>query len=253
MKRTMVGTVFGLFVSALGATGCLTGGSMTETFRARIANGCKTEQECEELVREAESKLVACQARFVKFVDACDEQSRARDEATASKRSEHEERSAREQRAAQLELSKREAEAREVARLAAEEAQRREAALAAEAERTSCAADREARMRAVKTFNDQMDLKDAAHEWWYDHCKSIDNSVAVTRVVQDSRGEYHWVEGRDRGVDIVCDAKTPPAIAQARKLVVKFPDEIRQRNVMCQRWDADAEENPRSPSTPLGF
>ena len=75
-----------------------------------------------------------------------------------------------------------------------------------------CADTREVRMRYLVAFMAREDHINELRQWESDHCKHVDNSVAVIRTVQDSNGEYHTVEGRDRGVDYTCNAALPAEI-----------------------------------------
>lgn len=72
-----------------------------------------------------------------------------------------------------------------------------------------CADTRAERIAEMTKRLESIRHKAELQAWEGAHCKWVDNAKAVVRVLQDSRGEYHTVEGNDRGVDRVCDAKPP--------------------------------------------
>jgi hypothetical protein len=93
-------------------------------------------------------------------------------------------------------------------------------------------------MASLDRFNSLM-------SWENDHCKMVDNSRAVVRVRQDSGGEYHAYEGRDRGVDRICDAKLPKDLEHtwARNIpVYKSTIDFRDCRVKDLRESAVARE-----------
>ncbi len=173
-------------------------------------------------------------------------QPKTSDDAQAERRAEYKTSSAERERLG------REAEAQRVAALEARDRarlQERESALAQRREQAAkavdadCSSDRDARMREVQRREDSIAHVNELIQWEIDHCKSVDNSKAVVRTVQDSRGVYHMVEGRDRGVDRVCDAKPPAEIAKvpADSLpIYRLSAPILDRNDQCRTSDEGA-------------
>lgn len=78
----------------------------------------------------------------------------------------------------------------------------------------ACAMSRDERMRELADYLKRRQRVEELQAWESEHCKIVDKSKPVVRKVQDSNGEYHWIEGRDRGVDRVCNATPPAAIRQ---------------------------------------
>ncbi len=74
-----------------------------------------------------------------------------------------------------------------------------------EANRPDCEGAKEAR----EAFHSARDHKYELQEWENTHCKWVDRSTPVTRRVQDSRGEWHLVEGRSEGTKRECNAPLP--------------------------------------------
>jgi hypothetical protein len=114
-------------------------------------------------------------------------------------------------------------------------------------EEADCASDRPERMQEVKRRDESLAHVNELIQWEIDHCKSVDSSKPVTRFVQDGRGEYHTVAGRDRGVDRVCDAKLPAEIAKgpAGSLpVYRIPKAVEKRIDHCASWDEKAAPTP---------
>jgi hypothetical protein len=113
-----------------------------------------------------------------------------------------------------------------------------------------CASDRESRLAEVKHHEHSLAHINELIQWEIDHCRSIDASKPVTRTVQDSRGVYHTFEGRDRGVDFVCDAKKPAEIEHTRAdnlAVYRVPYKVEKRNDMCRTWDERAAASVSTP------
>lgn len=75
-----------------------------------------------------------------------------------------------------------------------------------------CAESRDERMKQLASYMARREQRESLIAWEDAHCKFVDKSRPVVRVVQDANGEYHSVEGRDRGVDRVCDEKLPTEI-----------------------------------------
>lgn len=107
----------------------------------------------------------------------------------------------------------------------------------------SCRETRPRREAEMKKRLDSVAHVNKLIDWEDDHCKTVDNSVPIIRTVQDSRGEYHQVEGRSRGVDFICDAKRPAEIAHRdpRKLYVyEVPPEVDKEIDYCKESDISA-------------
>jgi hypothetical protein len=107
----------------------------------------------------------------------------------------------------------------------------------------TCESGREERLRIMAEHMAKVDRIAELREWEEEHCQIVDRSKPVVRVVKDSRGEYHTVEGRSRGVDRDCDAKPPADIATrwARNLTPgQFP--LSTAQMACQREDEAGSE-----------
>lgn len=75
-----------------------------------------------------------------------------------------------------------------------------------------CQATRPYRVQEMGRRLASIEHKNELVDWENDHCRLEDRSKAVVRVYQDHTGEYHLIEGRDRPVDMICDAKPPEEI-----------------------------------------
>lgn len=116
-----------------------------------------------------------------------------------------------------------------------------------EARANDCAESRVARASQLEAALVARRQKDDLLGWEYQHCKQVDASVAVRRVVQDARGEYHTVEGRDRAVDRVCDAPLPSAISTQRANMLSAPaPSASLKNRECREWDVAESETFRA-------
>lgn len=102
----------------------------------------------------------------------------------------------------------------------------------------TCAANRDERMKELAAYLERREHIEQLREWESEHCKTVDKSKPVVRRVKDSRGEYHLIEGRDRGVDRICNT-TPPAeirSTSARDLSVGQPP-YRPEAMACRESD----------------
>lgn len=113
----------------------------------------------------------------------------------------------------------------------------------ADALKASCEAGKEERRAERIKIEESRHIKELMQDWEAEHCKSIDASKEVTRVVQDSRGEYHTVAGRDRGVDLVCDAKKPEPLAAAKRahwmIIYRPPQAMWKELNRCESVDEE--------------
>ena len=110
-------------------------------------------------------------------------------------------------------------------------------------ERAECDASRSERETQLQASLARWQHKADLIGWEAQHCKNVDASVAVRRVVQDARGEYHTVEGRDRGVDRVCNAPKPTEIEHVSADALSAPAPAASlTNRACRSSDVEASE-----------